>query len=151
MKCLRREGGFTFIELLTVIIIIGILVAVEIPMFLNQRDKAKVAAVKEGVHSIQIGVLTMATDSTGADLYSADAKQVTLQPVGHPYVDDWPNNPWSGLAMDDNGKTQSGGYVYSTSLVSPPRSAFALGGAGKTLPTSWATCAIAVGNLNCGF
>jgi type IV pilus assembly protein PilA len=62
----REESGFTLVELLVVMLILGILAAIAIPAFFSQRDKAKDADAKSTVRTMQTSMESCATGNGGS-------------------------------------------------------------------------------------
>jgi type IV pilus assembly protein PilA len=61
----QSESGFTLVELLVVMLILGLLAAIAIPSFFNQRDKARDADAKAAVRTAETAMETYATDHNG--------------------------------------------------------------------------------------
>ena len=89
--------GFTLIELMVVVVIIGILASIGIANFMHMRVRAKESSVKENMHTLQLAAEEFATLNLG--LYPSDDNDKTYE-TGETLKQllpalKWPVNPFT--------------------------------------------------------
>lgn len=91
---LKHQNGFTLVELLVVVVILGILASVAVPNFAGMQDKAKNSAVQACAHSVQIAVEQYSVDNN--NMFTPSLSQSVMVP-GAGYVNDdiYPLTPWA--------------------------------------------------------
>jgi general secretion pathway protein G len=99
----RKQRGFTLIEIMVVVVILGILAALVVPQVMNRPDQAKVTVAKGDIKAI-----SAALDMYKLDNYSYPSTQQGLdalvqKPSGNPQPKNWnrdgylkrvPKDPW---------------------------------------------------------
>jgi general secretion pathway protein G len=98
-----KKKGFTLIEILVVIGIIGLLAVFLVPNLLGAQDRAKEAAVKAVMHSLQLAVeaYNMENDSYPVARGAGIENLCKNYLIGGGYIASVPKNPFTGKEYQD--------------------------------------------------
>jgi prepilin-type N-terminal cleavage/methylation domain-containing protein len=121
---LNKKEGFTLVELMVVIVIIGIIAAIAIPNYMKIINRAKEAEVKANMHTTQLDV----------EYYCIDSPILSYPSSIDDIAGELPSNmrnPFdpTGTVVQDEGSADAEGVVeYATE---PPNDFYTITGLGK--------------------
>ena len=104
-----RARGFTLIELMVVLVIIGVLAALIVPNVLDRTDDARMTAARTDVNNLMQSLKLYKLDNQrypsseqGLDALVRKPTAGTVPSTWKPYHDKLPNDPWGRPYQDLN-------------------------------------------------
>jgi general secretion pathway protein G len=98
----RSATGFTLIEIMVVVVILGILAAVVVPNVMKNPDKARIVKAKQDIRAIESALNMYKLDNFSYPTTQQGIEALVTQPSGDPPAKNWkspylsqvPKDPW---------------------------------------------------------
>lgn len=99
----RAQQGFTLIEIMVVVVILGILAAVVVPRIMDRPDDARIARVKQDIRAIEAALNLYKLDNFYYPTTQQGIEALVSPPSGEPQAKNWkpggyigqmPKDPW---------------------------------------------------------
>ena len=119
MPSKSTQRGFTLIEIMVGVVIIGVLGAIVVPQFMSRPDQAKVTAARTDVQAISTALEMYRLDTFSYPSTQQGLEALVKRPTGTPVAKNWnpqgylktlPLDPWGSPYQYLNPGTHSAGY-----------------------------------------
>ena len=101
----RRQSGFTLIEVMVVVVILGILAALIVPKIMSRPDEARAIAAKQDVASLAQALKLYRLDNRRYPSTEQGLQALVAKPAQAPVPDNWKSGGYlERLPLDPWGK-----------------------------------------------
>lgn len=97
----RAQSGFTLIEIMVVVVILGILAGIVVPRIMDRPDTARVEAAKQDIRAIESALNLYRLDNNHYPSTDQGLEALVEEPTSEPqprnwqgYLDRVPTDPW---------------------------------------------------------
>lgn len=103
MNAGRQHGGFTLLEVMVVVVIIGILAALVVPKIISRPDEARIIGAKQDIASLMQALKLYRLDNRRYPATEQGLSALTTRPTSAPLAPNWkaggyierlPRDPW---------------------------------------------------------
>ncbi|HEL4830950.1 type II secretion system major pseudopilin GspG [Stenotrophomonas sp. C4297] len=121
-----RQQGFSLIEIMVVVVIIGILAALIVPRLMDRPDQARVVAARQDIAALMQALKLFKLDNGRYPSAEQGLQALVKPPQGGgampvtPYLDRLPNDPWGHPYQYQIPGTQGDIDVFSLGADSKP-------------------------------
>lgn len=123
-----KQGGFTLIEIMVVIVIIGVLVSLVGPSIMGRPDQARATAAKSQLASLQNALNLYRLDNSNYPSTDQGLEALVTKPSGFPDARNWdPDGYFSNIPADPWGRP----YLYMSPGVHGKYDLMSLGADGQ--------------------